>query len=185
MWRIFLCVHGQAGYKAGRGTVGRDNFSSGTKHQSGNVHGPASTPNRASATQQDPSPNTPEQPPGAVACYMPRGVSGPDRSWAFLPVGAFKPAPSCAAGREGVLPSSAMAHVSAPTPAGRAAHRAGNAGLRPASRGSAKPARMTRRSANLSSAPSSNPGCRDRSPLPPTRGRAFFMPGGVYGRTRP
>ena len=77
----------------------------------------------------------------------------------------FTPAPPHAAGRERVLPSSAMAYVTAPTPPG-AARRPGSADLRSAPRGSAKPAPMTLRSGNLNSAPSSNPGCRDRSPLP-------------------
>ena len=50
---------------------------------------------------------------------------------ASSPGGAFTPAPPRAAGQEGVLPSSAMAQVSARTPPGRAARRPGNADLWP------------------------------------------------------
>ena len=53
-----------------------------------------------------------------------------------LPVGAFTPALPRAAGRDGIFPSSAMAHVSAPTPPGRAAReRRSSDRHRPAQRG--------------------------------------------------
>ena len=78
-----------------------------------------------------------------------------------------------------VLPTSGMAHISARTPPGRAARRPGNADLRSAPRGSAKPAPMTLRHANVSSPPSPNPGCRDRSPLPLPA--PFSCPAGCTG----
>ena len=116
-----------------------------------------------------------ETPPVAVRMQARRDASSPDcaptpERRPVLPVGAFTPAPPRAAGQEGVLPSSAMAQVSARTPPGRAARRPGNADLRSAPRGSAKPAPMTLRHANVSSPPSPNPGCCDRSPLPLPRG---------------
>ena len=116
-----------------------------------------------------------ETPPVAVRMQARRDASSPDcaptpERRPVLPVGAFTPAPLRAAGQEGVLPSSAMAQVSARTPPGRAARRPGNADLRSAPRGSAKPAPMTLRHANVSSPPSPNPGCCDRSPLPLPRG---------------
>ena len=72
------------------------------------------------------------------------------------------------------------------------AHRGGrkgagtawNAGLRPASRGSAKPGPMTLRHANVSSPPSPNLEWRDCSPLRPTRGRAFSWPNTIQGGGR-
>ena len=51
--------------------------------------------------------------------------------------------------------------------------------LRPASRGSAKPAPMTPRYANVSAAPSPSIGCRDRSPLLLSRLRPATLPIGV------
>ena len=59
-----------------------------------------------------------------------------------------------------------------------------NAGLRPASRGSAKPATMTLRHANVSSPPSPNPEWRNCSPLRPTPGPRLFMTGGGCRRAR-
>ena len=55
----------------------------------------------------------------------------------------------------------------------RSAGTAWNAGLWPASRGSAKPALMTLCPAGMSAAPSSDPGWRNRSPLP-LPGAPFF-----------
>ena len=107
-----------------------------------------------------------------------------------LPVGAFTPAPPRTAGRDGVLPSSRMAHVSAPTPPGRAARRPGNADLRPVLPVGAGTARERETSAD-DAAPCqrefpnlSQPRLPRPLNAPPARGRAFFMPGGVYGRTR-
>ena len=116
--------------------------------------------------------------PVAVKMQPRRDAHSPDDVLArerrpVLPVGAFTPAPPRTAGRDGVLPSSRMAHVSAPTPPGRAARRPGNADLRSAPRGSAKPAPMTLRHANVSFPPSPNPACRDRS-TPPLPGAAPF-----------
>ena len=61
----------------------------------------------------------------------------------------------------------------------RSAGTAWSAGLRPASRGSAKPAPMTPRYANVSAAPSPRTGCRDRSPLLLSRLRPATAPVGV------
>ena len=58
--------------------------------------------------------------------------------------------------------------ASSPVGAGTARERETRWG--PAPRGSAKPAPMTLRHANVSSPPSPNPGCCDRSPLPLPRG---------------
>ena len=95
----------------------------------------------------------------------------------------FRPAPPRAAGREGVLPTSGMAHVSAHTPPGRgtpARERrppVGTARERETSADDAALCQLEFRTPFQSRMPRS-------LTAPPTRGRAFFMPGGVYGRTR-
>ena len=83
-----------------------------------------------------------------------------------------------------------MAHVSAPTPPGRAARRPGNADLRPVLPVGAGTARERETSAD-DAAPCqpafptlSQPRLPRPLNAPPARGRAFFMPGGVYGSTR-
>ena len=136
-----------------------------------------------------------ETPPVAVRMQARRDASSPDcaptpERRPVLPVGAFTPAPPRAAGQEGVLPSSAMAQVSARTPPGRAARRPGNADLRPVLPVGAGTARERETSAD-DAAPCqrefptlSQPWMLRPLTSPSTRGRAFFMPGGVYGRTR-